>query len=322
MTGAGKAKEKQSRPVAQAKSQMRVGAESVDQGVDNRPEAVAQRKLQDMANHSRAVAQLRAFQEMASNGPRAKEAAQLKVIADHYSERHQRPVQREESAIGLPCDVNSGAEGLSDVSIGRQTAPCNSSFSAKPNAAMAQARHPVQLSKYKSKGPKVKKKKKIKPGLLGRTMIVRNKIKNYSSGRINSLYRSTGVEPAPRKEAQKVALLLGGSWVGGHMINDQLGGGGGFKNIVPITSSMNGLHRTMENRANDILSAGNGAVIEYKMNILKRATVEHKAMSNTVKNVPIEFQQTIDVFYKNGTTKKIIGSVLEEDRPGGGVVKP
>jgi hypothetical protein len=52
--------------VANAVSQKSSG-ESTFQFVDNRPEAIAQRKLQEMANNSPRMAQLKAFQEMANN---------------------------------------------------------------------------------------------------------------------------------------------------------------------------------------------------------------------------------------------------------------
>lgn len=61
-----------SQSVANAVSQKKSEAESTFQFVDNRPEAVVQRKLQEMASNSPQVKQLRAFQEMANNSPQVK----------------------------------------------------------------------------------------------------------------------------------------------------------------------------------------------------------------------------------------------------------
>jgi len=69
-----KSKESKSQSVANEVSQKPSGVESAFQFVDNRPEAIAQRKLQVMANDSPQVSQLRAFQDMANN-----DSAQLPV---------------------------------------------------------------------------------------------------------------------------------------------------------------------------------------------------------------------------------------------------
>lgn len=176
----------------------------------------------------------------------------------------------------------------------------------------------IQLGKAKYK-PKAKKKKKHIPSLIKQTMTVRNKRDSFSSGWINHLDRATGVEAGPRKEAQKVQRFFGGTWVGGHMVNDQLGGDGSFKNIVPITSSMNGLHKSIENKANGYLSAQNGTSILYEMEILKRAKVSNGYQ--TVTNLPVEFQQTLYVDAPGATKiQKFKGFRLIEAYPGDGKI--
>ena len=50
---------------------------------DNRPEAIAQRKLQETANNSPRTVQLRAFQDMAKNGSLAEQTLQLKRVANN-----------------------------------------------------------------------------------------------------------------------------------------------------------------------------------------------------------------------------------------------
>ena len=51
-THADKTQENKSQSVSNVESQMQSGGESTFKFVDNRPEAIAQRKLQEMANNS------------------------------------------------------------------------------------------------------------------------------------------------------------------------------------------------------------------------------------------------------------------------------
>ena len=64
-THADQTQENKRQSVSAADSRTRSGGESIFQFVDNRPEAVAQRKLQEMANNSPRVRQLRSLQERA-----------------------------------------------------------------------------------------------------------------------------------------------------------------------------------------------------------------------------------------------------------------
>ena len=196
---------------------------------------------------------------------------------------------------GVPVNDDEGLEREADVMGGR---------------AMQMVSKKKSPKKPKKNGHK-SKKHTLPLSTTGkkRTMTVRNHIDDYTSGRINSLSRATGVERGPRNEAQKVASFLGGSWVGGHMINDQLGGNGTFQNIVPITSSMNGKHKKIENQANNLLSSGSGTSLEYKMNIKSRTTVTSGL--NTVKNLPLEFKQTLNVYPLGAPSYTVNGSVLK-----------
>lgn len=116
-THADKTQENKSQAVSVVDSQIQSGGKSTLQFVDNRPEAVAQRKLQEMANNSQQVSQLRAFQKMANNSPQAKQAAQLQAIADNYSTKRQQPIQKKENNTGLPDNLKSGIENLSGYSM-------------------------------------------------------------------------------------------------------------------------------------------------------------------------------------------------------------
>jgi hypothetical protein len=77
-THADKTQENKSQSVSAAGSQIQSSVESAFQFIDNRPEAIAQRKLQEMAN----------------NSPQVKQAAQLQAMADNHSAQHSHPVQR------------------------------------------------------------------------------------------------------------------------------------------------------------------------------------------------------------------------------------
>lgn len=127
-----------------------------------------------------------------------------------------------------------------------------------------------------------------------KTVTVKNKINNYSSGWQQNESLSTGVDSGPQAEAQKVASIAGGNWVGGHMVNDRLGGTGGFSNIVPITSSMNGKHHTIENQAQNKVGGGLGPYeVNYHMNILARKDFDFGG-KDEIKNMPYRFQQSYD----------------------------
>ena len=72
-----KQKENKSKAVSTV-SQKQGSGESTFQFVDNRPEAIAQRKLQEMANKSPQTMQMRAFQQMAINSSLRREPSQKK----------------------------------------------------------------------------------------------------------------------------------------------------------------------------------------------------------------------------------------------------
>lgn len=132
-------------------------------------------------------------------------------------------------------------------------------------------------------------------GVIQRVNIVNvtNRNNNYDSGWVQAETRSTGVDDEPQREAQEVKGIAGGSWVGGHMVNDRLGGTGGFNNIVPITSSMNTKHHTIENAAQRIV--GNGGTdyeVRYYMKILNRTNYTFTPKMDKVNNLPDKFQQS------------------------------
>jgi hypothetical protein len=108
-THANKTQENENPSLQHRVSSTRSGGESTFQFIDNRPEATAQRKLQEAANHSPQAQRLRTFQEMANNNPQAKNAAQRQAMADNFTARQQQPIQKKENqpTFSMPGSLNS-----------------------------------------------------------------------------------------------------------------------------------------------------------------------------------------------------------------------
>ena len=116
-TQADKTQENKSQSVSSGKSKLQSIGKSTFQFVDNRPDAVAQRKLKEMANNSPQVSQLRAYHEMANNSPQVKKMVQLQALANNHSSQQQQTIQRKENITGLPDALKSGMENLSGMSL-------------------------------------------------------------------------------------------------------------------------------------------------------------------------------------------------------------
>jgi hypothetical protein len=116
-THADKTQEDKSQSVYASSPQMQSGSKSTFQFVDNRSEAIAQKKIQEIANNSYQVSLLRAFQEMTKNSPQAEQVAQLQGVANHYSSQQEQSIQKKENNAGLPDNLRSGIENLSGYSM-------------------------------------------------------------------------------------------------------------------------------------------------------------------------------------------------------------
>ena len=97
-THAEKTQEKNNQSNADTVAQKQETGEAILQAQDNRPQSVAQRKLQNMANNSAGVKQLQSFQEMADNSPQAKQAASFLSMVPRSAAA---PVQRQEEGEEL-----------------------------------------------------------------------------------------------------------------------------------------------------------------------------------------------------------------------------
>ncbi len=123
-THAGKNQKNKSRSIANDFSQNRCGKEPTFQFVDNRPEAIAQRKLQEMANNSPRAKQLKAFQETANNingdlkitqfrKNKAVESSAQKHYDDGWGAKYN--IQTDEALKG---SVSDEVKGNGDINLG------------------------------------------------------------------------------------------------------------------------------------------------------------------------------------------------------------
>ncbi|MEP3386630.1 MAG: DUF4157 domain-containing protein [Reichenbachiella sp.] len=117
-TLAEKTKENKKQPVSASSSQIQSSGEPTFQFEDNRPETIAQRKLQEMVN----------------NSPHAKQAAQMQAMAGNHSSKQQKPIQKKANNTGLPDNLKSGIENLSGYSMDDVNVHYNSDKPAQLNA--------------------------------------------------------------------------------------------------------------------------------------------------------------------------------------------
>jgi hypothetical protein len=117
--------------VANAETQAQSQGEAALQLEDNRPVAVAQRKLQEMANTSPDANRRKVLQTMANERP---QASQLRSASKPAHSASQSPVQRRENNTGLPDDLKEGVESLSGLSLDDLKVHRNSEKPAQLNA--------------------------------------------------------------------------------------------------------------------------------------------------------------------------------------------
>jgi len=98
-------------------SQKLDAAEPTSQFVDNRPETIAQRALQERFDHN----------------SHNEQAAQLKTILENYTDFHQ-PIQKRANHTGLPNNLKTGIENLSGYAMDDVRVHYNSNKPAQLNA--------------------------------------------------------------------------------------------------------------------------------------------------------------------------------------------
>jgi len=90
---------------------------STFQFLDNRYEAVAQRKLQEMVNNSPQALQLRAFQNMANIISETGQTIQLLTNANSHPSQQKQSIRKKDNYTGLPDNLKFGIENLSGYSM-------------------------------------------------------------------------------------------------------------------------------------------------------------------------------------------------------------
>lgn len=116
-THASKASENKSQAALNVALQKKEGAEPTFQLVDNRPKAVAQRKLQEMANNSHKVKQLKAIQEMANNSHIVKEKNVAQRSGNSKSVHNviqRKTLKIDKSFVNTPANRDSDKLGLGE----------------------------------------------------------------------------------------------------------------------------------------------------------------------------------------------------------------
>lgn len=93
--------------VAYALYQKKNGGEPAFQYAKNRSESMAQRNLQEMANNSPQVKQLKAFQDIANNSPQTKQANLLQAMVDNDTAK-KHPMHKKETQTGLSDHFSLG----------------------------------------------------------------------------------------------------------------------------------------------------------------------------------------------------------------------
>ncbi|GEM_PF-5437185 len=129
---ADKTSENKSQSVDNSLTKQQSNNESTFQPVNNRPETIVQRKLQEAINNSPRVQQLRALQEMTNNSPQVKQLKLYQAMTDNFiSQTAQRKenleeetlqgkfeyIQKKENNTGLSDNLKYGIENLSGFSM-------------------------------------------------------------------------------------------------------------------------------------------------------------------------------------------------------------
>jgi hypothetical protein len=107
-------------------SQIQSDRDSSSQFVDNRPEADIQKKLQEKANNSLQVSQLKAFEQMANPSQQSEPSENLQADPSNNPIQQEQPIQKNENQTGLPDNLKTGIENLSgypldDVKVHRNS---------------------------------------------------------------------------------------------------------------------------------------------------------------------------------------------------------
>jgi hypothetical protein len=106
------ANEIQKKATASFEGKTKSGGEFTTQFTDNRPENIAQLKLQRMVDNSPQVQQTMQMQAMVDNSPQVQQTMQMQAMADNSSQV-QQTIQRKENGSGEVIQLNKHKKGQS-----------------------------------------------------------------------------------------------------------------------------------------------------------------------------------------------------------------
>ena len=104
--------------------------------MDNRPQAIALKMLQEAANHWPRAKQLKAIRDMASHNLQMEKSHRWQSKAERYPDQKTKLVQKMDNQTGLPDYLKSSIENLSGYSMDDVKVHYNS---AKPHQFQALA---------------------------------------------------------------------------------------------------------------------------------------------------------------------------------------
>ncbi|WP_183576073.1 DUF4157 domain-containing protein [Mucilaginibacter sp. X5P1] len=129
-----KAQQNKSHAFANAPVQKQNSNSSTPKFIDNRPETIVQRKLQEAINNSPRVQQLKDYQASADNYIANKTAQRKENTEGEPIQGKFEPVQKKANYTGLPDNLKSGVEQLSGYAMDDVKVHYNSSQPARLNS--------------------------------------------------------------------------------------------------------------------------------------------------------------------------------------------
>ena len=178
-THSGKMPANKSQSAASAISQKKSNSESAFQLVDNRPEAVAQIKLQEMVN----------------SNPQVKQKTQLQAMENNYIA--QQAIQKKEHNTGLPDSLKAGIEKLESF------LPTDADEGAKVNPAVEELTKKIKALKQLATGDDEQAKS-------AEVAALNNELGEIDADMASYTSNSASSSPVQKKENLQVAQRLTG----------------------------------------------------------------------------------------------------------------
>jgi hypothetical protein len=238
---------------------------SAFQFVDNRPEAIAQRKMQDVINNSAPVQQLKAYQETADN-------AITRVVQqkEKLGNEIPQPVQKKINNTGLPDNLKAGVENLSGMSMGDVKVHYNS-----PKPAQLQAHAYAQGTDIH-----------IASGQEKHLPHEAWHVVQQKQGRVKAtMQMKSGININDNKGLEKEADMMGEN---------------ALKNGEIVIQNKE--ERQSPQKNNDRINVANSSIIQQKKDLPGGARILE---SEDTKTKRAELQKHIEIFQKRNDTEKV-----------------